>query len=99
MSNDPQIPVLTDLIEKGIEITLSDLGLDDDPQVRSIKSVDGNTEIDITEIEITEPDVGRDPLLDNPALEQAIRRILDEHMELAWQEIRLAIARELDKDA
>jgi hypothetical protein len=36
----------------------------------------------------------RDPLdtqLDNPALEQEIRRILDEHLELAWQEIKIAI--------
>jgi len=29
--NDDDIPLLDDLIEKGIEITLSDLGLDDDP--------------------------------------------------------------------
>ena len=33
----------------------------------------------------------------NPALEQAVRRILDEHMELAWQEIRLAIQQHLDR--
>ena len=40
---------------------------------------------------------GADALADNPALEQAVRRILDEHMELAWQEIRLAIAQHLDR--
>ena len=34
----------------------------------------------------------------NPALEQTIRRILDEHMELAWQEIRLAIQEEQESD-
>ena len=38
-----------------------------------------------------------DLLAENPALEQTIRRILDEHMELAWQEIKLAIQRELEK--
>ncbi|MFT5659053.1 MAG: hypothetical protein ACI9KN_002334, partial [Gammaproteobacteria bacterium] len=31
------------------------------------------------------------PLPINPALEQSIRRILDEHLELAWQEIKIAI--------
>ena len=31
------------------------------------------------------------------ALEQSIRRILDEHIELAMQEIKLVIQRELDK--
>ena len=71
MKNHANIPVLTDLIEKGIEIELSELGLDPDPPI------DKDT-IDIL-------------LGDDPALEQEIRRILDEHMELAWQEIRMAI--------
>lgn len=71
MPDDDNIPVLTDLIEKGIEIDLSELGLDQDPPV------------DIAELsEFTQG---------NTALEQEIRRILDEHMELAWQEIRIAI--------
>ncbi len=71
MKNHANIPVLTDLIEKGIEIELSELGLDPDPPI------DKDT-VDIL-------------LGDDPALEQEIRRILDEHMELAWQEIRMAI--------
>jgi hypothetical protein len=71
MQDDVKIPVLTDLIEKGVEIELSELGLDQDPPfsedaVAAVQGVD-------------------------PALEQEIRRILDEHMELAWQEIRIAI--------
>ena len=91
MSDQGNIPVLTDLIEKGIEITMSDLGLDDDAP-----AVGG--EADDIEIELAGDDSAAvDPLADNPALEQAIRRILDEHMELAWQEIRLAIQRELEK--
>ncbi len=71
MQKDSKIPVLTDLIEKGVEIELSELGLDPDP------------EIDQTEVLTS--------LSADPALEQEIRRILDEHMELAWQEIRIVI--------
>jgi hypothetical protein len=71
MTDNTNIPVLTDLIEKGVEIELSELGLDQDPPT-------GKDAVDIV-------------LDDNPALEQEIRRILDEHMELAWQEIRVAI--------
>ena len=71
MQKKPKIPVLTDLIEKGVEIKLSELGLDPDP------------EIDQTEVLTS--------LSADPALEQEIRRILDEHMEWAWQEIRIVI--------
>ena len=69
MKNYANIPVLTDLIEKGIQIELSELGLD--PPMGG--------------------EIATDALGENPALEQEIRRILDEHMELAWQEIRIAI--------
>ena len=34
MSDDENIPVLDDLIERGIEITMSDLGLEDEPPLR-----------------------------------------------------------------
>jgi hypothetical protein len=68
MVDETNIPVLSDLIEKGIEIKLSELGLNHNP----LK-------------------VKREPLVDNLALEQEIRRILDEHLELAWQEIKQAI--------
>ena len=71
MQDDADIPVLTDLIEKGVEINLSELGLD--PDLPGEEAVAETTVIDF------------------PALEQEIRRILDEHMELAWQEIRIAI--------
>ena len=71
MKDDANIPVLTDLIAKGVEIELSELGLDQDPPI----------------------DIGlvADPVHGNAALEQEIRRILDEHLELAWQEIRIVI--------
>jgi hypothetical protein len=71
MQDDTEIPVLTELIEKGIEIKLSELGLNYSPS-----------------LEHQEP---LDTQLNNPALEQEIRRILDEHLELAWQEIKVAI--------
>ena len=73
MQKNPKIPVLTELIDKGVEIKLSELGLDQDLSM-------GNNS-DSTALQ------------DNPALEQEIRRILDEHMELAWQEIRELIRR------
>lgn len=71
MQDDTEIPVLIDLIEKGIEIKLSELGLNHGPL-------------------LDQPDP-LDTQLDNPALEPEIRRILDEHLELAWQEIKIAI--------
>ena len=73
MQDDADIPVLTDLIEKGVSINLSELGLDPDPDLPG------------------EEGVAETAVIDFPALEQEIRRILDEHMELAWQEIRIAI--------
>ncbi|MCZ6488490.1 MAG: hypothetical protein O6703_09980 [Gammaproteobacteria bacterium] len=71
MQDDTEIPVLIDLIEKGIEIKLSELGLNHG-------------------LLLDQPDP-LDTQLDNPALEQEIRRILDEHLELAWEEIKIAI--------
>ncbi len=93
MSDQGNIPTLTDLIEDGAEIKISDLGLDEELDIRA-----EDPNLDDTEIDMTEPDLGAvDPFLDNPALEQTIRRILDEHVELAWQEIKLAIQRDLNK--
>lgn len=93
MSDDSNIPVLTDLIEKGIEIRMSDLGLEDDLLIGVPDPADADMNV-----EITEPDpMAMDPFLRNPALEQIIRRILDEHSELAYQEIKLAIQREFDR--
>ncbi len=94
MSEQSKIPVLTDLIEKGMEITLSDLGLEDE----SLQAISAAVDEPDIEIDSGTADVSAaDLLAENPALEQTIRRILDEHMELAWQEIKLAIQRELEK--
>jgi hypothetical protein len=93
MSDQSDIPILTDLIEKGIEIKISDLGLDESMDTKASEPfyVDSEIEVAASEAEAF------DPFADNPGLEQTIRRILDEHTELAWQEIRLAIQRHLDK--
>ena len=94
MSDEGKIPVLTDLIESGIEITMSDLGLDDDspdpPQAMPAPPLDD-------EIEIGDADSAIDPFVAIPGLEQAIRRILDEHMELALQEIKQLLRREMNQ--
>jgi hypothetical protein len=118
MNDQDDIPLLDDLIEKGIEITLSDLGLDDDPPLRveDVRAAEVRFEADDSvplsvDPLAAAPLVGAsysgaqdsttrgaaDLLADNPALEQAVRRILDEHMELAWQEIRFAILQHLDR--
>ena len=91
MKEEPEFPVLTDLIERGgDEIRMSDLGLDDDDLV---------IEDDATNLppaDSLDNLSGFDPFV-KAALEQSIRRILDEHMELAMQEIKLVIQRELEK--
>lgn len=93
MSDQSNIPMLTDLIERGSEITMSDLGLDDDSEIRGDDAFFDNPVIDATAPGFE----AVDPFRDNPALEYAIQSILDEHMESAWQEIKLAIQRELNK--
>ena len=135
MSDQDDIPILNDLIERGAEITMSDLGLEDyvedpPPRVSDVIAAEAeaqaqaeaqeniNLEFDADEaapytaavytrdtpgasaftppsLTVNPPNI--DPLTENPALEQTIRRILDEHMELAWQEIRLAIQQHLDR--
>jgi hypothetical protein len=101
MPKDFKIPVLTELIEKGEDITMSDLGLDDGPRIDDPMIDDLKIDepiIDETIIDITLPNTGPvDLFTANPELEQSVRRILDEHMELAWQEIRLAIQRAFEK--
>ena len=94
MTEKTDIPILTDLIEKGIEIKLSDLGLDDELETSAeapFNSENAAIEIAATETEST------DPFRDNPELEQIVRRIFDEHSERAWQEIKLAIQQHLAK--
>ncbi len=94
MNDRNDIPVLTDLIEKGAQITLSDLGLDDPPVNEDIAIPTDDIDIELGDPAFTL----RDARPENYApLEREVRRILDEHMELTWQEIRLAIQRHLDR--
>ncbi len=84
MKAEDEIPTLTDLIEKGSpddEISIADLGLDD-----------GDLDIEAFPSRRPGATAGADP-----ALERTVRRIFDKHMELAWQEIKLAIQRESNK--
>jgi hypothetical protein len=97
MSDNGDIPVLTDLIESP-EITLSDLGLENDSSIAVEEPApnefsNGDTRLDIDPM----LPVAGTPIDIDPALEQTVRRILDEHTELAWQEIRLAIQQYLDR--
>ena len=94
MSDQDDIPILTDLIEKGIEIKLSDLGLDD--ELETSAEAPFNSENAAIEIAVPETE-NTDPFQDNPELEQMVRRIFDEHTERAWQEIKLAIQQHLNK--
>jgi len=116
--NQDNIPVLDDLIERGSDITLSDLGLEDEPSTgiedaraadlefdagdAAPIAVDPAAEAPVTADRFSAGRAGVnpssvDPLADNPALERAIRRILEEHMERAWQDIRIAIQRHLNR--
>ncbi|MFT5221221.1 MAG: hypothetical protein ACI9LO_003354 [Planctomycetota bacterium] len=122
MESDADIPVLTDLIELGTEITMSDLGFDEDMQIIEDPLFDAPS----YDKDSTEPNLGfndepaaafaaepvshnsaaqpvsyasavqeaaasTDIFANNPGLEQRIRRILDDHMELAFLEIKQAI--------
>ena len=98
MSTDDDIPTLTDLIEKGDadnEISIADLGLDE--AETGLDSLGPQFDDGDLEIEAFPAEDSSDPFVANPALEDTVRRILDEHMELAWQEIKLAIRQELKK--
>ncbi len=93
MQKHTDIPVLTELIEKGTEISMTDLGLENDLHI----AID-DPMIDEAVTDITLPGTGPvDAFTADPGLEQSVRRILDEHMKLAWQEIRLEIQRAFDK--
>ena len=92
MSDEGDIPTLTDLIESGDRIDIADLGLDDELGVRDDPQVD-DTVFDVSESDLDAADLFKD----NPALEHSIRLILEEHMEMAWQEIRRLLQQELKK--
>lgn len=91
MSNDNSIPILTDLIEDETEITQPRLGLDVDQDLLIDTDDDPFIDFDTLQEEPAQARESASPVTTDPELEQTIKRILDEHMALAWQEIRLAI--------
>ncbi|MFT4608151.1 MAG: hypothetical protein ACI823_000289 [Chitinophagales bacterium] len=96
MLEKDHIPVLTDLIEKGIETKSPEPELNHSEDL--ILEADDDREephIDVYQLEFepeAEPAPARSVLTDDPALEQTIHRILNEHMELSLTEIKLAIS-------
>ena len=93
MSDQEDIPVLTDPIDKGGEIKMSDLGLDDDLEIDVDEAYSEYSSVDTG----TDEQKAEDIFNNNPALEYAVQSILDQHMELAWREIKKLIQGELDK--
>lgn len=142
MQSDTDIPVLTDLIELGNEITMTDLGFDEDMQIiepppldedstepnlgfydepaaaDAANPVSHNTAVPPVSYASTaatagnnraaepanpasaqrETATGADIFADNPALEQRIRQILDDHMEQALLEIKQTIRKHSKSD-
>lgn len=96
--SDDDIPVLTDMIEEKVDATQPEIGLDIDQDMYIDEDEDIFPILNLENEEPTPPSSITDPVAINPALEQTIRRILDEHMELAWQEIRLAIQEEQESN-
>ena len=96
MINDDDIPVLTDLIENRIDNTQPLLDLDVDQDMYIDDDDDPALDLDI----LAEKPLQNQPAVKSasidPELEKTIKRILDEHTELAWQEIRIAIQLALD---
>jgi hypothetical protein len=96
---DDNIPVLNDLIEKGIEITMSDLGFEDfeSPEIGSSPGAIENSP--------TRPhnDLPEDqPTLSNTEmaiLDREIRSLIDDKMDEAMFEIRKLIQSRLGKQS
>jgi hypothetical protein len=110
MFKNDHIPVLTDLIEKGTDIKLTELGLGPSEDLILEASDREEPHIDVTQLyfeteigagagaetEAEDEDEDEDEptshsVTNDPDLEETIRHILNEHMEHALTEIRLAI--------
>ena len=98
MNDDDDIPVLTDLIEENVDVTLPELGLDIHEDMYIEEDDDALVNLRIENSKPPMRQLAPKVQAIDPELEQTIRRILDEHMELAWQEIRLAIQMSQEDD-
>jgi hypothetical protein len=93
MLETDHIPVLTDLIEKGIKTKLSEPELDHSEDLILEEDDREEPQIGASQLETeTDPAPAKKVITNDPALEQIIRNILNEHMELALQDINLAIS-------
>lgn len=91
MRDDNDIPILTDLIEEKIDITEPEFGHDSGHDLVISEDDEPELSFDPEHLELEGKAEAVARIGSHPELEQLIRRILDEHLELAWQEIRLAI--------
>lgn len=98
MQDDSDIPILTDLIEEKIDITTPEVGFDIDRDMLIDEDDDPIISFDPEKLESAMTSEAATRIGSHPELEQTIRRILDEHLELAWQEIRLAIETTLSNE-
>lgn len=100
MQDDEDIPVLIDLIEDPTDVTIPELGLDTGHDMIIEEDADDDPDLTFNPEAVKRsmdtsaaPKIGK-----HKNLERTVRRILDEHLELAWQEIRLAIAVAMDDE-
>lgn len=98
MQNDDNIPLLTDLIEEHIDITVPELGLDSEQDLIIDPDEEPELSFNPEDVEPAMSTRAATRIGKHAELERTVRRILDEHLELAWQEIRLAIEVALDDD-
>ena len=95
MPDEKVIPILTDLIEKG-QAPQSDQAVIPAPEKKLISEWSEDLRNGDTRQPRPTPATHTqkaDNEASTPALENEVKRILNEHMELAWQEIRIAIKR------
>ncbi|NNE63578.1 MAG: hypothetical protein HKN34_05805 [Gammaproteobacteria bacterium] len=98
MQDDDNIPLLTDLIEERIDITVPELGLDSEHDLIIEPDEEPEFSFNPEDVEPAMSSSAATRIGKHAELERTLRRILDEHLELAWQEIRLAIEVALDDD-
>ena len=94
MTKYDNIPVLTDLIEKGARAEVTELDLDFGRDLIVDTAAQEQPHGDTGQFSF-EADSGH-PVHIDPALEQSIRRILEQHMEMALRKIMLAISQAND---
>ena len=98
MQQDDNIPLLTDLIEERIDVTTPDLGLGSEHNLVIDEDEEHEFSFNPEDVEPAMDSIAATRTGRHAELERTVRRILDEHLELAWQEIRLAIEVALDDE-